>query len=160
MGKRVCIFKGLTMSKHLVKFIMGWANRGTGTCAKTLLGLHTLSPPWHGLVLFRETNPLDLLSLMGACHLVLGFIWSEMTKQPESILTGNILFLSGRLTAVSFTWSLLFSRHLENFLWPPDAKSWLTGKDPDAGKDWRQEKGMTEDEMVGWHHQLNGHEFG
>ena len=45
-------------------------------------------------------------------------------------------------------------------LWPPDAKSWLTGKDPDAGKDWGQEeKGMTEDEMVGWHHQLNGHEF-
>ena len=45
-------------------------------------------------------------------------------------------------------------------LWPPDAKNWLTGKDPDAGKDWRQmEKGRTEDEMVGWHHQLNGHEF-
>ena len=45
-------------------------------------------------------------------------------------------------------------------LWPPDAKNWLTEKDPDAGKDWRkEEKGMTEDEMVGWHHQLNGHEF-
>ena len=45
-------------------------------------------------------------------------------------------------------------------LWPPDAKSWLIGKDPDAGKDWRQkEKGMTEDEMVRWHHWLNGHEF-
>ena len=45
-------------------------------------------------------------------------------------------------------------------LWPPDAKSWLIGKDPDAGKDWRQEeKGMTEDEMVLWHHRLNGHEF-
>ena len=45
-------------------------------------------------------------------------------------------------------------------LWPPDAKNWLTGKDPDAGKDWRQEeKGMTEDEMVGWHHWLDGHEF-
>ena len=44
-------------------------------------------------------------------------------------------------------------------LWPPDAKSWLIGKDPDAGKDWRQEeKGMTEDEMVGWHHWLNGRE--
>ena len=44
-------------------------------------------------------------------------------------------------------------------LWPPHLKNWLTGKDPDAGKDWRQEeKGMTEDEMVGWHHQLNGHE--
>ena len=45
-------------------------------------------------------------------------------------------------------------------LWPPDVKNWLTGKYPDAGKDWGQEeKGMTEDEMVGWHHQLNGHEF-
>ena len=45
-------------------------------------------------------------------------------------------------------------------LWPPNAKSWLIGKDPDAGKDWRQkEKGMTEDEMVGWHHQLDGHGF-
>ena len=44
-------------------------------------------------------------------------------------------------------------------LWPPDAKNWLTGKDPDAGKDWRQEKRTTEDETVGWHHWLNGHEF-
>ena len=45
-------------------------------------------------------------------------------------------------------------------LWPPDVKNWLIGKDPDAGKDWRwEEKGMTEDEMVGWHHWLNGHEF-
>ena len=45
-------------------------------------------------------------------------------------------------------------------LWPPDAKNWLIVKDPDAGKDWRQEdKGMTEDEMVGWHHQLSGLEF-
>jgi len=45
-------------------------------------------------------------------------------------------------------------------LWPPDAKNWLIQKDPDAGKDWRQEeKGMAEDEMVGWHHQLDGHEF-
>ena len=45
-------------------------------------------------------------------------------------------------------------------LWPCAVKNWLTGKDPDAGKDWRQgEKGTTEDEMVGWHHWLNGHEF-
>ena len=44
-------------------------------------------------------------------------------------------------------------------LWPRDGKNWLIGKDPDAGKVWRQEKGMTEDKMVGWHHQLNGHEF-
>ena len=44
-------------------------------------------------------------------------------------------------------------------LWPPDAKNWLTGEDPSTGKDWRQEKGTTEDEIVGWHHQINGHEF-
>ena len=45
-------------------------------------------------------------------------------------------------------------------LWPPDVNNWLLGKDPDTGKDWRQEeKGMTEDEMVGWYHWLNGHEF-
>ena len=45
-------------------------------------------------------------------------------------------------------------------LWPPDAKNWLTGKDNDAWKDWRQEvKWATEDEMVGWHHRLNGHAF-
>ena len=45
-------------------------------------------------------------------------------------------------------------------VWPPDAKNWLIGKDPDAGKDWRQEeKETTEDEMVGWHQWLNGHEF-
>ena len=45
-------------------------------------------------------------------------------------------------------------------IWPPDVKNWLIGKDSDTGKDWRQkEKGMTEDEMVGWDHWLNGHEF-
>ena len=45
-------------------------------------------------------------------------------------------------------------------LWPPDVKNWLIWKDPDARKDWRQvEKGTAEDEMVGWHHRLNGHEF-
>ena len=45
-------------------------------------------------------------------------------------------------------------------LLPPDVKNWLIGNDPDAGKDWRQEeKGVAEDEMVEWHHRLNGHEF-
>ena len=44
-------------------------------------------------------------------------------------------------------------------LWPPDRKNWLIGKYPDPGKSGRQEKGMTEDEMAGWHHWLDGHEF-
>ena len=47
-----------------------------------------------------------------------------------------------------------------SILWLPDMKSWVIRKDPDAGKDWRLQKKMTEDEMVGWHHRLNGHGFG
>ena len=46
-----------------------------------------------------------------------------------------------------------------SILWTPDAKNWLIGKNPDAGKDWREKERTTEDEMVGWHHWLNGHEF-
>ena len=62
------------------------------------------------------------------------------------------------------SWVFIGRTHVEAetpILWPPDAKSWLIWKDPDAGKDWGQEeKGTTEDEMVGWHHQLNGQGFG
>ena len=62
------------------------------------------------------------------------------------------------------SWVFIGSTNVEAealILWPPDVKSWLIWKDPDAGKDWRQEeKGTTEDEMAGWHHWLNGHEFG
>ena len=55
---------------------------------------------------------------------------------------------------------LCFTEAETPILWPPDAKNWFTGKDPDAGKVWRQEeKGTTEDERVGWHHWLDGHEF-
>ena len=61
------------------------------------------------------------------------------------------------------SWTFTGRTHAEvetQLLWPPDVKNWLIGKDPDAGKDWRQEeKGTTEDEMVGWHHWLNGHGF-
>ena len=61
------------------------------------------------------------------------------------------------------SWVLIGRTDVEaetQILWPPDAKSWLIGKDPEAGKDWKWEKGTTEDEMVGWHHWLNGHGFG
>ena len=61
------------------------------------------------------------------------------------------------------SWIFIVRTHAEAetpILWLPDAKNWLTGKDPDAGKDWRQEEnGITEDEMFVWHHQLDGHEF-
>ena len=92
---------------------------------------------------------------------------------PQQIFIPNSIYVytSGRtqLTRLVFECfgvmliDLAFSRDAEAetpVLWPPDAKSWLTGKDPDAGKDWRwEEMGMAEDEMVGWHHRLDGHEF-
>ena len=62
------------------------------------------------------------------------------------------------------SWMLIGRTDVETetpILWPPDAKSWLIWKDPDAGKDWGpEEKGTTEDEIVGWHHRLDGHGFG
>ena len=70
--------------------------------------------------------------------------------QPVHPKGNQSWIFSGRTDAVAETLILCL----------PDAKSWLIGKDPDAGKDWRQEdKGTTEDEMVGWHHRLDGHEF-
>ena len=80
--------------------------------------------------------------------------WRRLLRVPWTARKSNQLILKeinpgciGRTDAKAET----------SILWPPDAKNWLIGKDPDAGKDWRQEeKGTTEDEMVGWHHQLGG----
>ena len=61
---------------------------------------------------------------------------------------------------LEYLWEGLMLKLKFQYFWPPDAKSWLTRKDPDSGKDWGQEeKGPTEDEMVGWHYWLNEHEF-
>ena len=74
--------------------------------------------------------------------------WKEI--QPVHPKRGQSWVLVGRTDAEAET----------PVLWPPVGKNWLVGKDPDAGKDWRlEEKGMTEDEMVRWHHWLDGHEF-
>ena len=71
------------------------------------------------------------------------FMWLKQGNQPRIFI--------GRSDAKAET----------PIFWPPGAKSWLIGKGPDVRKDWRwEEKGATEDEMVGWHHQLNGHGFG
>ena len=84
--------------------------------------------------------------------------WRRLLRVPwtarrsnQSILKDQSWIFFGRTDAKAET----------PVLWPPHVKSWLIGKDPDAGRDWGQEeKGMTEDEMAGWHHQLDGHEFG
>ena len=78
------------------------------------------------------------------------FLWQQ-GDQIKEINTGN--------QSCIFTWRTDAEAEAP-ILWPPDAKNWLIGKDPDAGKDWGQKENMvTEDEMVGWHHWLNGHEF-
>ena len=83
--------------------------------------------------------------------------WRRLLRVPWTARRSN----QSILKEISPEYSLEGHAEAETpILWPPDSKNWLTGKDPDAGKDWRQkEKGMTEDEMVGWHHWLNGYEF-
>ena len=83
--------------------------------------------------------------------------WRRLLRVPWTARRSNQSILKEISPEYSLEGLML---ELKLILWPPDAKNWLIGKDPDAGKDWRQEeKGMTEDEMVGWHHQLDGHEF-
>ena len=85
--------------------------------------------------------------------------WRRLLRVPWTARRSNQSILKG-----DQSWVLIGRTDVEAkapIFWPPDAKSWLIGKDPDAGKDWGQEeKGMTENKMVGWHHWLNGHGFG
>ena len=84
--------------------------------------------------------------------------WRRLLRVPWTARRSNQSILKGNQS-----WIFTEKPDVEAetpILWPPDLKSWLIWKDPDAGKDWRQNKGMTEGEMVGWHHRLNGHEFG
>ena len=84
--------------------------------------------------------------------------WRRLLRVPWTARRSN----QSNLKEISLEYSLegLMLKLKLQIVWPLDAKNWLTGKYPDAGEHWRQEeKGMTEDEMVGWDHQLNGHEF-
>ena len=84
--------------------------------------------------------------------------WRRLLRVPWTTRRSNQSILKGISPEYSLE-ELMLKLKLQYF-GPPDAKNWLIWKDPDAGKDWRQEeKGTTEDEMVGWHHWLNGHEF-
>ena len=87
-----------------------------------------------------------------------------MTRDFSPIILWRVSWTARRSShKVTQSWIFIGRIDAEDeapIIWLPDAKRWLIGKDPDAGKDWGQdEKGTTEDEMVGWHHWLNGHEF-
>ena len=85
--------------------------------------------------------------------------WRRLLRLPWTARRSNQSIL--KEISPGCSWEGLIVGAEPPILWPPDAKNWLIGKDPDAGKDWREEeKGTTEDEMVGWHHQLNGRGFG
>ena len=81
--------------------------------------------------------------------------WRRLLRVPWTARRSN---QSKRKSTLNIHWKDCAKAEAP-ILRPPDAKSWLIGKDPDAGKDWRQEKGMTEDVMFGWQHRLNGPEF-
>ena len=82
--------------------------------------------------------------------------WRRLSRVPWTARRSNQSVLKEISPEYSLEGLML---KLTPILWPPDVKNWLIGKDPDAGKDWRQEeKGMTEDEMVRWHHWLDSHE--
>ena len=85
--------------------------------------------------------------------------WKRLLRVPWTARRSN----QSILKEISQSWIFLGKTDAEAetpILWPPDAKNRLIWKDPDAGKDWRwEEKGMTEDEMVGWHYQCDGHDF-
>ena len=83
--------------------------------------------------------------------------WRKLSRVPW--IAWDQTRQSWRKSTLDIHWKAWWWSGSSAVLWPPNWKSWLSGKDPDAGKDWRQEKEVTEDEMVGWHHQLNGHEF-
>ena len=82
--------------------------------------------------------------------------WRRLLRVPWTAGRSNLSILK----EISLEYSLADAEAETPILWPSDVKNWLIGKDPHAGKDWRwEEKGMTEDEMAGWHHRLDGHEF-
>ena len=84
--------------------------------------------------------------------------WRRLLRVPWSARRYNQSILKENSPEYSLE-GLMLKLKLQSIVWPHDMKNWLTRKDPDTGREWRREKGMTEDEMVGWHHWLKGHEF-
>ena len=131
---------------HIKKQRHYFANKGLSSQGYGFSSGHVWMKSW--TVKKAESRRIDAFKL---------WCWRRFLRVPwtarrwnQSILKEISWMFIGRTDIEAETW----------ILWPLDVKSWLIWKDIDAGKDlWREEKGTTEDEMVGWHHRLNGHEF-
>ena len=106
---------------------------------------------WFPLEWILKSNIFNIKNISMTYHILSRYINARLMRKIQTVNPkGNQSWIFiGRTNAEAET----------PILCPPDAKNWLIWKDPDAGKDWRQETGTTEDEMVGWHHRCNGHEF-
>ena len=124
-------------------------------------------------LLFNMLSRLVITFLPRSRHLLISWLQSPSTVilEPKKIKSVSVSIVSPSICHEVMghpkgdqSWVFIERTDVEAeipILWPPDAKSWLIWKDRDAGKDWEQEeKGTTEDEMVGWHHWLNRHELG
>ena len=154
--------------KQITKYLFLWLVifcQDVCLVAHTLSELHIYRPPflllWNSFLQFSDRLDPRLQSSVrhwiNSTHTfypmqfsILRVHWRSKEIKPVNPKGNQSWIFIGRTDAEAET----------PILWPPDAKNWLIWKDPDAGKDWRQEeKGMTEDEMVRWHHWLDGHEF-
>ena len=120
---------------------------------KLLSHVWLFETPWTAAYQPPPSKGFSRQEYWSGCHRLLGFRWLLLLKKKKILVNSKrnqSWILIGRSDAEADT----------PILWPPDAKNWLTGKDPDAGKYWTgEEKGTTEDERVGWHHWLDAHEF-
>ena len=126
--------------------------------------------PWEAETLFCQQSPSSQGYGFSSGHVWMRELDLQRKLSAEELMPLNCgvgedswesLVLQGDPVHPKGNQSWIFIERIgaEAILWLPDVKNWLTGKNPDAGKDWRQEEGMTEFEVVGWHRRLNGHEF-
>ena len=106
---------------------------------------------------WEDATDVDSWTIKSTTELMLSNCGAGEDSREPLKKQGNQTSQSSRKSILNIHWKHLCWSWSSNIL--PDVKSQFIGKDPDAGKDWRQEKGVTEDEMVGWHNWLNGHEF-
>ena len=154
---------GLLHCRQILHYL---SHQGSEVKVKSLSHVRLLATPWTAAYQAPQSTLSQIISvpycahLCMKCSLGISDFLEEISSLSHSVV---FLYFFALITEEGFLISPWYSLELciqMGTLHPPDVKNWLTGKDPDAGKDWRwEEKWTAENEMVGWHHWLNGHEF-